>query len=164
MATELTPRHRVKARKRTHCDWCGKPIAVGEEHTASSLSDGSSVYTFRECDRCEPYVKEMWQRELDDDPMWRHGELNSMDFDAFMADEHPDVLKEWSMSPTELMRRQLGILEVPWHGLDGSTTTIDGETARWHASERDGLIDLSFWGVPPKRAALLVELAMRGQS
>jgi len=95
MATTLTEPHRVKARKPTHCDWCGKPIAKGEEHTAGSYTDGDVPYTFRECDRCAPYVSEMWARELDEPPLWRRDVFNSFDFDAFMCEEHPEILDEW---------------------------------------------------------------------
>ncbi len=97
MADVLTERHEVRARKKTWCDWCGKRIGVGETHTASSLVGDGRIYTFRECKRCEPYVTEMYDTyyQLHRLGHWYDVELNSHDFDAFMSDEHPEVLRDW---------------------------------------------------------------------
>jgi hypothetical protein len=86
--------HRVKARKPHVCDWCGKRIEVGEWHIASTnVSDG--IYTWRECDRCKPYVSEM-MGEPDEFYFDSIADgYTSESFTEFMRDEHPDVLDDW---------------------------------------------------------------------
>lgn len=91
MVTELVSAHRVKARKEHRCNWCGKRIEVGEDHTATSLVYDGSAYTFRECDRCAPYVEPMmdyWDNRYDEG-------YNGDDMYEYMRDEHPDVWDAW---------------------------------------------------------------------
>lgn len=87
----LEPTHRVKARKRHTCDWCGKLIEVGEEHGASAMARDGIAYTWRECDRCAPYVGPMmdyWDRTGDEG-------YGREDMSYYMAEEHPGVWAEW---------------------------------------------------------------------
>lgn len=84
--------HRIRARKQTWCDWCGKVIRKGEEHLAGTYAGEGEIYTFRECDRCAPYVREMLDDDEYNDPV---DGLTSFAFSAFMDEQHRDVLKEW---------------------------------------------------------------------
>ena len=86
--------HRVKARKPHVCDWCGKRIEVGEWHIASTnVSDG--IYTWRECDRCKPYVSEMMAFPGD---FYFDSGIEAYTHDSFldfMLNENADVLGKW---------------------------------------------------------------------
>jgi len=94
MITILTPPHRVKARKPHRCDWCGKLIETGEEHTAST-NVGDGIYTWRECDRCSSFVGEMIgmpDKFYYDDIA---GGWTAEGFIDFMREEHPKTWKAW---------------------------------------------------------------------
>lgn len=81
----------VKARKQHRCSWCGKKIAKGELHTASTLK-GDEIYTWRECGRCREYVSEMFETHY----YWDASDGVTRDqFIEFMRENHPDVLREW---------------------------------------------------------------------
>lgn len=81
---------RVKARTSHRCDWCGGNIPVGSEYVVSTIVfDG--IYDWHECDRCEQYVKEMWQKRM----TYPDEGLTSEDFHYFMEEYHPDVLESW---------------------------------------------------------------------
>lgn len=82
---------RVKARKPHKCDMCGKKIEVGEEYEAQSLVCYNEMYTFHQCDRCKPYVDELWSIGFDNDL----DGLDSSTFYSFMSEEHNDVLDKW---------------------------------------------------------------------
>lgn len=61
---EIGPQHEVTARKPHRCSWCGKEILPGEKFVTSTLKT-DYIYEWRECDRCKPYVDEMF-----DDDVW----------------------------------------------------------------------------------------------
>lgn len=88
---EVVSVNRVKARKPHKCDMCGKKIEVGEEYEAQNLVCYNDMYTFHQCDRCKPYVDELWgigfYNDLDG--------LDSSTFYSFMSEEHNDVLDKW---------------------------------------------------------------------
>lgn len=67
------------------------------------------------------------------------------------------------MSPNEEFRRQLEILEVPYDDLESESFTAGGNRVEWFTQAVDGKINLSIHGASPKRAALIVELFMRGR-
>lgn len=67
------------------------------------------------------------------------------------------------MSANEEFRRQLEILGVPYDELRSVSFTAGGEHAEWFTQAVDGRINLSIHGASPKRAALVVELFMRGR-
>ncbi len=81
---------RVKARKPHTCDVCGKSIAKGEEYVSATYKH-DDVYTWRECDRCAPYVFEMCKEYAD----FAHCGYTSDDLVEYMRESHPDVLEEW---------------------------------------------------------------------
>lgn len=90
---EITPRHKVKARKEHRCSWCDKLISPGEIYEVSTLKV-DYVYEWRECDRCREYVKEIFE-----DPYWgdydpEYG-IDAQTFMDFMYDRHSDVAREW---------------------------------------------------------------------
>lgn len=94
---ELTPKHRIKARKAHRCDWCGKPIAIGEEHAATSLVCDGRAYTWRECDRCAPYVGPMmdyWDHDGDEG-------YSGDDMREYMHDVYPGLWDEWQEADRE---------------------------------------------------------------
>lgn len=84
---------RVKARKQHCCDMCGKKIEVGEEYEAQKLVYCREIYTFHQCDRCKPYVDELWS--IGFDGCCCDG-LDSDTFNTFMWEEHRDVVYEWN--------------------------------------------------------------------
>jgi len=92
MITILTPHHRVKARKPHRCDWCGKRIEIGEEHTVST-NVGDGIYNWRECDRCSLYVKAAIDGDFDVDPTIEG--FSSSDFIEFMREEYPATWGAW---------------------------------------------------------------------
>lgn len=49
------------------------------------------MYTFHQCDRCKPYVDELWSIGFDNDL----DGLDSYTFYSFMSEEHNDVLDKW---------------------------------------------------------------------
>lgn len=89
---------RVKARKEHTCFWCGKKIAKGEEYRyVVQIADDFG--TFHECDRCKPYVAEMFKE-------WGHmlylnEGFTDEDFRLFMHDHYPDVLEEWRVNDAD---------------------------------------------------------------
>ncbi len=87
--TVVSP-HRVKARKPHTCDWCMGRIEKGEGYVTSTLADGGYIYTWHECDRCAPYVDDMWHHYRGISPT-----LSANDFEDFMQEEYPEVLEEW---------------------------------------------------------------------
>ena len=94
MITILTPPHRVKARKPHRCDWCGKRIEIGEEHTVST-NVGDGIYNWRECDRCATYVSQMMRmpdKFYFDDGV---GGWTSESFVEFMREEYPATWEAW---------------------------------------------------------------------
>lgn len=92
MADEVTAeRFRTTARKRTWCDWCGKPIAKGEEYVITETASSAASSFMHGCYRCNKYVKEMYAIH----PQVEVRPLDSFDFDEFMTDFHPSVLDEW---------------------------------------------------------------------
>lgn len=62
---EIVSINRVKARRPHKCDMCGKNIEVGEEYEAQNLVYYNEMYTFHQCDRCKPYVDELWSIGFD---------------------------------------------------------------------------------------------------
>lgn len=88
---EIVSIERVKARKQHKCDMCGKKIEVGEEYEAQNLVCYNEMYTFHQCDRCKPYVDELWSIGFDNDL----DGLDSSTFYSFMSEEHNDVLNKW---------------------------------------------------------------------
>lgn len=88
---EIVSIDRVKARKPHKCDMCGKKIEVGEEYEAQNLVCYNEMYTFHQCDRCKPYVDELWSIGFDNDL----DGLDSCTFYSFMSEEHNDVLDKW---------------------------------------------------------------------
>lgn len=60
----ISPQHEVTARKPHSCSWCDKEILPGEKYVTSTLKT-DYIYEWRECDRCKPYVDEMF-----DDDVW----------------------------------------------------------------------------------------------
>ena len=97
MSTCIQDPHTVKARKRHRCSFCNKVIEVGEEY-ASSVWVEDSIYTWRECKRCERYCSEMYADE------WygHHDEYTRELFYEFMSEHHPDVLNEWEAEDEQL--------------------------------------------------------------
>lgn len=81
---------RVKARKEHNCDYCNKPIIVGEEHTVATYK-GDYIYTWRSCERCEPYVDEAFSNK---DYDWSDG-MGWQDFHDYMWEENRDIAIEW---------------------------------------------------------------------
>lgn len=91
MIIEIVSIDRVKARKSHKCDMCGKKIEVGEEYETQNIVCYNKIYTFHQCDRCTPYVDELWSIGFDNDL----DGLDSNTFYSFMSDEHNDVLDKW---------------------------------------------------------------------
>lgn len=90
----ITPAHRVKARKPHYCSWCGKRIEIGEIYTVST-NVGDEIYTWRECDRCAPYVDEMMAFPGD---FYFDSGIEAYTHDSFldfMLNENADVLEKW---------------------------------------------------------------------
>lgn len=83
---------RVKARKPHRCDMCGKKIFIGEEYEAQNIVNCNEMYTFHQCDRCKPYVDELWS--IGFDGYYSDG-LDSSTFEEFMWEEHRDVANKW---------------------------------------------------------------------
>ena len=94
MIDEITPPHRVRARKQHRCSWCGKLIETGEEHTVST-NVGDGIYNWRECDRCAPYVGQMMR--MPDKFYFDSGidAWTSEGFDEFMREEYPATWEVW---------------------------------------------------------------------
>lgn len=97
MWEELAGKRRIKARKSHHCDWCGKAIDVGEEHGATALVSDGSAYTWRECDRCAPYVGPMMDYFDHTGDEGYTGE----DMRDYMCEEHRDVWDAWKEADCE---------------------------------------------------------------
>lgn len=94
MTAMITAPHRVKARKNHRCDWCGKTIVQGEQYT-DSVYVCDSIYNWRGCDRCAPYVDPM-MRWIDDN----YGRLSDEgygpdDLREYMMEVHPSVWSAW---------------------------------------------------------------------
>lgn len=85
--------HRIKARKAHTCDYCDKQIAVGEEHEVATYAQDGTVYNWRTCDRCRPFVSEAFTNKHYHH-LWTDG-MGSQDFQDYMWEEHSDVAKEW---------------------------------------------------------------------
>ena len=83
--------HRVKAKKAHYCDCCDKKIVVGEEHEVATYSDAGTIYNWRTCDRCKPYVEEAFNNT---DYSWDDG-MNNQDFHEYMWSEHYEIAKTW---------------------------------------------------------------------
>lgn len=67
------------------------------------------------------------------------------------------------MTPHDELRQQLRILEVPYHDTRSDAVTFsEGERLQWYARIDDDGMSVSAFGLTPKRAALVIELAMRG--
>ena len=90
MFTVVKPPHRVKARKIHYCDYCNNTICIGEEHEVATYSD-DTIYDWRCCDRCKPYVNEAF---YNDDYDWEDG-MGNQDFHDYMWSEHYDIAKQW---------------------------------------------------------------------
>ena len=101
MCTEIDAPRDVRAGRPHWCDWCGRRIKVGETHRASKYASDGTVYTWRECARCRPYVREMWE-SYGNRPN-RPRTLTFADFEGYMADLHPDVWSEWRGEPSEVV-------------------------------------------------------------
>lgn len=82
---------RVKARKQHRCDMCGKVIEIGEEYESQHLIE-DGIYTFCQCDRCKPYVDEIWEKGFDG---YYSDGLDSGTFKEYMWDNHYDVIDKW---------------------------------------------------------------------
>ena len=93
MCREVEGPHEVKARKSHRCDWCGKRIEVGETYRVAKYVSDGTVYAWHECERCRPYVKEMW--ESYGNPQNRPKTLTFADFEEHMVEFHPEVWSEW---------------------------------------------------------------------
>lgn len=93
MCKEIEEPHDVKARKPHWCDWCGKRIEIGELHRAAKYASDGTIYTWRECDRCRPYVREMWDSY--GSLLSRPKTLTFADFEEYMLEFHPEVWLEW---------------------------------------------------------------------
>ena len=90
--TVLLESKRVKARKIHHCDMCGKVIEVGEEYEAPHIIGDDGPYTFHQCDRCAPYVSEIWACGFDG---YYNDGLDPSTFEDYMWDNHHDVISKW---------------------------------------------------------------------
>lgn len=94
----ISPQHEVTARKPHSCSWCDKEILPGEKYVTSTLKT-DYIYEWRECDRCKPYVDEMFADDVwgDYDPDYG---IDAQTFYEFMLDKHPDVLDKWQSVDT----------------------------------------------------------------
>ena len=93
MSFDNLEQKRVKARKEHRCDWCRCRIKKGEEYKYNKNVQDGDIYTWKECDRCKEFVKEMFEKGYGVDK----GYCTQADFDEFMNDEHKEILKEWEM-------------------------------------------------------------------
>ena len=79
----------VTARKPCTCDWCSKPIGIGEQYERSTVKSCGEIYTWHACGRCKGYVSEMWEGG------YYYDEYGTSEFEEFMWDNHREVAEEW---------------------------------------------------------------------
>ena len=93
MCVMIAEPHEVKARRLHRCGWCDKRIDVGESYLASTIVDDGVIYTWCECERCRPYVREMWESYGNRLNIPRT--LTFADFEEYMTESHPEIWSEW---------------------------------------------------------------------
>lgn len=84
---------RVRARKQHVCTWCDRAIERGEEYTLS-VYKGDTIYSWRECDRCKPYVDKMFEDGHNE-------EASPEDFQSFMWEFYNDIACRWWLPEKE---------------------------------------------------------------
>ena len=87
----LKEKHIVKARKHHKCDYCNKIITIGEKYISSTYAYDGSIYDWKECDRCKPFVQEAFSNKYYN---WEEG-MSGEDFREYMLEEHKDIAKQW---------------------------------------------------------------------
>lgn len=65
MSFDNLEQKRVKARKEHRCDWCRCRINKGEEYTFNKNIQEGEFNTWKECDTCKEFVKEMFEKGWD---------------------------------------------------------------------------------------------------